>query len=464
MPDFPLKSILGADLCSSCGVCVGICPVNCLAMKETGSGEYRPELINDTCTRCGLCERVCPFGSGPDEDEIAKDLYGELTGIQHTSRGGYMLSAFCGGLADRDLRLSRTSGGIGAWLLGRLLESGIADRVVAVRECTQPGHLFEFAEFAAPCEVHQSSKSCYYPVEISECLERIKKTGLTYAIVGVPCLIKAVQKARRLNQELHDRISVTVGLACSCQKTKQFTEYLIRRTGIDSRRVVGFSFRMKDGQTSAGRCLMVRIDTEDGRSETVLHEEYFDMWGDGSFTFRACSFCDDHFSETADIVLMDAKHLEDPEGTTVAISRTPRMKQLLEEGLAGGALHGEFIDLQTALDSQNRSEHWKRISTACMQRLCRNELPEGFHRRVAPVSRFRRVDKQLRVFFKERRRIACRQAFEIQRAEETGTDLFWKVYRRLTCRDRFFEKCLDVCIWPKKLAARILRRFLKRSA
>ena len=443
---FPLQPILDADLCSSCGVCTGICPVGCLEMKDTPTGEYRPELINDACTQCGLCEKVCPFGSGPNEDRIATELYAGIYGIQKTSRGGYVLESVCGGLSDQELRLQRTSGGLGVWLLAKLIESGTVDRVVSVRSCPDSDRLFEFAEFSTPEDVFSSTRSCYYPVELSECLKKIRESSLRYAVVGVPCMMKAVQKARLLNKKLAENIAVTVGLVCSCQKTKHFAEYLIRKSDIDPRQAVGFSFRVKDGKTDADNCLMVRINMADGTEKTVLHEEYAKMWSGGLFSMKACGFCDDHFAETADVALMDAKHLVDPQGTTVALVRTPLLRELLQQGIKSRELLVERISLQQALDCQNGCDHWKRAGTACMLAYYASKLPEGFMKRVAPSKKH-----FLYFVLKERRRIACRTAFDIQRKAGPGTDLFWKTFRRLTRLERGIDvvKSMKRAVWKR---------------
>ncbi len=42
------------DLCSSCGLCADVCPVDAISQI----GVY--EINNELCTACGLCEEDCP--------------------------------------------------------------------------------------------------------------------------------------------------------------------------------------------------------------------------------------------------------------------------------------------------------------------------------------------------------------------------------------------------------------------
>ena len=52
--------------CCGCAACEGICPVNCIEMREDEEGFRYPHLITDSatnrsaCIGCGACERVCP--------------------------------------------------------------------------------------------------------------------------------------------------------------------------------------------------------------------------------------------------------------------------------------------------------------------------------------------------------------------------------------------------------------------
>ena len=51
----PVKTIFETHNCSGCGLCAGICPVNCLNIYN-GFGK----IDEDKCIRCGLCYFVCP--------------------------------------------------------------------------------------------------------------------------------------------------------------------------------------------------------------------------------------------------------------------------------------------------------------------------------------------------------------------------------------------------------------------
>ncbi|MDN5347685.1 MAG: hypothetical protein PWP65_1249 [Clostridia bacterium] len=45
--------------CNGCGLCVELCPLDCLRLDE----ENHPYLKYDECWYCGTCETECPLGA-----------------------------------------------------------------------------------------------------------------------------------------------------------------------------------------------------------------------------------------------------------------------------------------------------------------------------------------------------------------------------------------------------------------
>jgi len=46
---------INVEDCDGCGICVGECPVNTIAMKDEEA-----EIDMDGCIRCGICHDICP--------------------------------------------------------------------------------------------------------------------------------------------------------------------------------------------------------------------------------------------------------------------------------------------------------------------------------------------------------------------------------------------------------------------
>ncbi len=48
--------LIKENICDFCGCCVGVCPVNCIELKEAAI-----EIKYDICIDCDLCVFVCPI-------------------------------------------------------------------------------------------------------------------------------------------------------------------------------------------------------------------------------------------------------------------------------------------------------------------------------------------------------------------------------------------------------------------
>lgn len=46
--------------CCGCSACAGICPKNCIEMREDKEGFVYPHVDMNACVNCHLCEKVCP--------------------------------------------------------------------------------------------------------------------------------------------------------------------------------------------------------------------------------------------------------------------------------------------------------------------------------------------------------------------------------------------------------------------
>ncbi|WP_330970821.1 coenzyme F420 hydrogenase/dehydrogenase beta subunit N-terminal domain-containing protein, partial [Lysobacter sp. A3-1-A15] len=113
---------------------------------------------------------------------------------------GRFEAAYVGHVAEQDFRLRGSSGGMVSWVATELLRKGMIDAVAHVVAAEQPdreGRFFRYRISRSARDVRAGAQSRYYPVEMSEVLEAIAAEPGRYAVVGIPCFIKAVQLLRR---------------------------------------------------------------------------------------------------------------------------------------------------------------------------------------------------------------------------------------------------------------------------
>jgi coenzyme F420 hydrogenase subunit beta len=328
-----ITRVVKEDLCIGCGLCAAICPQGNLAMTWNRFGEYNASEIKPCATDCGLCQKVCPFG-GLEEDEstIGEQLYGAVPGIQHRSETGYYLAAYVG--HSEKHRPTSASGGVATWLLEELLSNSIVDHVICVAPTGDPERLFEFKVFSTPNEVRTGAGSAYYPIEMSAAIREVLETPGRYAIVGLPCFIKAVRLAQRSSAKLRERIVVTVGLVCGQMKSKHFTDYVAALAGVQGE-VTAVRYRGKSPDQPASNFHYV-FTAADGEEQRIFwNEGISEAWTNRWFTPAACNYCDDIFAECADVACMDAwlpEYSSDSRGTSLVLVRSPTIRDIIEQG------------------------------------------------------------------------------------------------------------------------------------
>ena len=67
-------AVINVDFCTGCEACIAVCPVDCIALIETGTGikgtEAWCEVDLDRCIGCAFCVRVPKKKSAPYELKI----------------------------------------------------------------------------------------------------------------------------------------------------------------------------------------------------------------------------------------------------------------------------------------------------------------------------------------------------------------------------------------------------------
>ncbi|MHC4165389.1 MAG: Coenzyme F420 hydrogenase/dehydrogenase, beta subunit C-terminal domain [Planctomycetota bacterium] len=363
--------VVGKNLCIGCGLCAGVCPRENLKIYFNRFGEYNALEIGNGCGgKCNLCLKVCPFYNNKDnEDTLAKTLFGKTPGIRHTPECGYYLDAFLGYSSVRSHRENGASGGLATWTLESAINSKLVDHVVCVSSNNDPEKLYKFAICSNPAAVRASSKSCYYPVEASQVTRHILEVEGSYAIIGLPCVCKAIRLAMRINPKLQRRIRFVLGLVCGQTKSKFFAEYICALGGGDPRHLKDVTFRIKDPDRPASDYGMrfVCDNGQDSCQEGVIYwtDGMDKIWCNRYFTPNACNFCDDAFAECADAVFMDAwtePFKKDYRGHSIVLVRNSTISDLIEAGQSEGEVAVKNFAIDEVIQSQLALIHEKRAA------------------------------------------------------------------------------------------------------
>lgn len=380
-----LKEVVAKGWCVGCGMCAAVCPKNRLEMRWNDRGEYNPT-ERDGCAacneKCNVCYSVCPaHGNTKNETEIGQQWYGDVEGIEYRAETGFHLASYLG-YANRDhLRENGASGGMATWTLETLLESGEVDAVAAVGRTTNPEKFFEFRICNTVEEVRQCSRSAYYPVETSQIIRHILEHEGRYAIIGLPCVCKAIRLAQEKIPKLKKRIRYVLGLTCGHSCSRYFSEYLCALGHGNPYDMREIAFRRKDDPSQPASNHGMNFRTGEGTSERsgcvrMQHGMGF-AYVNGYFQIRGCFYCDDVFAECADATFMDAwlpEYSVQTEGHSILIVRDLRLKERYDTAIDSG-LAIKSLSIDQTIQSQQGVLERKR----CQLAKCLIEYPKRRH-------------------------------------------------------------------------------------
>lgn len=303
---------------------------------------------------------VCPFSQdAASEDEIADDCFGKVA--NRDERVGRYHGLYAGFVSESDYHERGSSGGMGSWILAELLREELVDYVIHVSSVTDGATdelPFAFRVSSNVEDVRNGAKSRYYPVEMSRVLSLIREQPGRYALIGVPCFIKAVRLMARNDSVIAERLSFAISLVCGHLKSTRFADFLAWQVGIEPCELREFDFRHKLDHGPANK-YAVRAADASGRSIVAKKDDLHGTdWGLGYFKYKACDYCDDVFGETADLTIGDAwlpEYVKDSLGTNIVITRNSTLTQLIDKAMDDGRLRFDRITADRVIESQSSS-------------------------------------------------------------------------------------------------------------
>jgi coenzyme F420-reducing hydrogenase beta subunit len=296
---------------------------------------------------------ICPFSPmASNEDEIGARRFPYAP--FEDDRLGWFEGAYVGAVAEGDFRERGSSGGMVSWVAAELLRRGLVDGVAHVRPSAD-GRYFAYAISRSMAELSAGAKSRYYPVELSGVIDEISRIPGRYAVVGVPCFIKAVHLLRARVPVLAERIVYTLGLFCGHMKSARLVESFAWQMEIPAEAVARPEFRLKEPQRPAN-WYTAQLTLKDG---SVRQKDWWHLgdgdWGAGFFQNSACNFCDDVLAETADISFGDAwvePYASDWRGANVVVVRSAALREIIDEAVTEGRLDLQAVDADYVADTQ----------------------------------------------------------------------------------------------------------------
>ncbi len=402
-PALAPAEIVRAGLCIGCGGCA-----DGAARTMAWNRDRLRAPVGDLAAATPAFARTCPFSpTARNEDATA---LARFPAAPHADpRLGRFESAWVGHVAEGGFRMNGSSGGLVSWVAAELLRTGAIDGVAhVVPVADTPGTFFRYRISRSGSEIAEGARSRYFPVDLAEVLAEIRATPGRYAIVGIPCFVKAVNLLRAEDPVIAERVTHLLGLFCGHMKSAAFVDSFAWQLGADPAQVRAVEYRRKDPGRPAN-WYTAQLTLADG---SVRDRDWWHLadgdWGAGFFQASACNWCDDVVAETADIAFGDAwvePYSSDGRGTNVAIVRAPAIRDMVAAAVADGRLALEAVDADFIAGTQAAGFRQRREGLAW--RLGRRKRQSGHG--LMPVKRVAPRDGGL----PWRRRLVYRARFHI---------------------------------------------------
>lgn len=390
-PNDTINHVLNNGLCIGCGACAFATERE---MRETDTGFFEPDLPDDAVA-CPTLATVCPFSNlSNNEDQISSELFGNDF-KKDPFIGNYLALHTGHSYTTRKIYGEPTSGGMITWVLHELLETGYVDYAIHAKEVSD-SNTFDF-KFGITDGGREDlvQKSKYFPTEMSEVLKSVMAMNGSAVFVGLPCQVKAIRLLQNHEPELKEKIKLCIGLVCGHLKSKRYADYLAAECSERMNtpfKSIDFRYR-KPGADMAD--YDVRIETDDDVFLKPTKQIYASGWQYNLFRNSACDYCDDVFSETADLAVGDVwldRYRNKEHAHSLLVVRNQYILKLLHEGSNRDDIELDDISPQDASLAQAGGLRDRRTYLA--ERLRENEKTDGIlvKKRVAPA---RKEIKQL---------------------------------------------------------------------
>jgi hypothetical protein len=212
-----------------------------------------------------------------------------------------------------------------------------------------------------PDQIVKSCGSVYHMINDAEVIRCILEgPEQRYAIVALPCVVKALRLAQSKIPKLKRCIVYIIGLVCGGVRTRCFADVLAGLAGTNQ----GFmSYRSKHNALQAND-FSFQMQTPMATRRVKFRGLFGYLYLNGIGAQKSCHFCSDVFAELADVTFMDAwldEYIKDPRGCSLAISRNAFLSEILIQMLAkqvcqGGRIPAESVEKsQAAVVAKKRS-------------------------------------------------------------------------------------------------------------
>ncbi|MHA1147291.1 MAG: Coenzyme F420 hydrogenase/dehydrogenase, beta subunit C-terminal domain [Promethearchaeota archaeon] len=315
----PVKTIFDSHNCSGCGMCAGICPVNCLNILN-GFGQFEEE----KCIRCGLCYYVCPRSYLPvralymDQDNCSE--------IKEYSKVGHYIEAYSARTKVEAIQNVCQDGGISSTCLYHLLSSQKIDLALGAKMSNtmwRPEPMIIITQE----DILETAGTKYVNNPTLRVLNQKELMNKRLAVVGVPCMMQALYKSQIYDIGIPSLANIEYKIGIFCMESFPYQGFIKICELLNVK-----PEDIKKTDINKGKFY---IYTKSGEELTVPIKEISNL------AREDCEVCFDLTSESADI---SVGSIGSPSGWNTVLIRTEKGKALYEELISNNLIESKNLE------------------------------------------------------------------------------------------------------------------------
>jgi coenzyme F420 hydrogenase subunit beta len=314
----PVSIVFDSEVCCQCGWCSSVCPVN--AIKVTAD---TLEIAETSCMKCGLCYSVCPRSFSIEQ--MGKSIKKIDKTLKFSDKINGYINTYSASTTKDDIKKVRQDGGIVTSLLEYLLEKKLVDAIVAVKhseELWKP----EPVIIENVKDLYQTSGTKYANASTLSIIDNTKQYD-NIAVVGVPCMMNALEKGSLLPSGVHffKNIKYKIGLFCmESFPYKGVLDLINEQFKTDFQKV-------KKMDISGGKFI---IYMDSGEDLNVPLKEV------KSYARHNCHYCEDLTADYADI---SVGSIGSPSGWSSVITRNKKGDKVFKDAIKAGLIESKSL-------------------------------------------------------------------------------------------------------------------------
>jgi len=314
----PVKVVFDSKNCSGCGLCAGICPVNCLQIYN-GFGKIN----EDKCIRCGLCYFVCPRTYLPVR--VLNMTLDKSSEVKEYEKIGHYIEAYSARTKVKEISELCQDGGISSTCLHYLFEKNKIEFALGAKMSNtlwRPEPLL----LKNKEDILSTAGTKYVNNPNLQLLNQNELKDTKIAVVGVPCQMQALLKSKIYNIGFPslNNVDYRIGIFCMESFSYQSLLEICEKLNVD----VNDAKKM---DINKGKFF---VYTEKGEELSIPIKEISHLGRED------CEMCYDLTSESADI---SVGSIGSPSGWNTVLIRTEKGKKLYEELIANKMIESKPI-------------------------------------------------------------------------------------------------------------------------